>query len=69
MTKVFDVIEMGEISVFLPTGDPSTTRFRVRVVERGGVELSLEFGTVECRLLWQALAELRKQYPRALGVQ
>lgn len=70
MTKLFDVIEMGEISVFLPNeGDPTTTRFRVRVVERSGVEISLEFGPSECQQLWLALEGLKKQYPRAMGVQ
>lgn len=69
MAKVFDVAEVGEIKIFISNDGPAFTRLTLPIVERSGVEIDLQLAPTEYRKIWEMLAALRQQHPKAMGIQ
>ncbi|MCK1276191.1 hypothetical protein IVB46_13305 [Bradyrhizobium sp. 61] len=69
MKNILEAAEVGDIEIFIDAADPSQNRLTVPIVLRDGREIELKLGPAEYRAIWEMLAALRAQYPKALGIQ
>jgi hypothetical protein len=69
MAEILEVAEIGDIEIHINQTNAALNILTVPIVLHDRREIELKLGTAEYRTLWEMLAALRAQHPKALGLQ